>query len=570
MMLKNYLISLICIGSNLLFLGFAIPPSLDPDSWDMEASGFTVTSVSVSHGSGGPWRFTPTVPNDGYACSVNFNSVLNWRQWPQFNDGGKARLSGKGVGKKGTVFKDLTCAYRTAWELADSKFGHDNTTLSVAIACSVGMNAEIGTYEFRRDAKYGDICRVLSETGAHMSLSLWGKNKTVSAKFRTNSHIDRLTSFTNSSRLISKIVGESVGAGEPHFAVCTVQPFRSVYTGFMLFMFIQHYLGLGMHVIVYDHGGAHKPELESLLGLPGFDYHPYTVTERLFPSHSENVGGKDDFKLYYGTEKGKKKKSLTHKTKVNKIDLTLSLDREKSSTYDHARIEYAHLSGIFFVDSDEFLYCPATDHAVLSHLNSNSNSDNNNNNDNKLVVSAATLTLSPQQQREAINNVLRRLSLAGIEEVRVDTHPYKAAAPDTVESLAGCLKTGYDKTIASSSSQDSAASLKGLIAMHSCFTNQSSLQTWAKSADLGRRCPFHYNHWSCDGGRAGGRMLNCRCRVAVRPWFKKEGLERVSESCHLVHYNSNAWRKSEYSKYHGKVFDTNFIGPSPIAQVLLH
>lgn len=30
-------------------------------------------------------------------------------------------------------------------------------------------------------------------------------------------------------------------------------------------------------------------------------------------------------------------------------------------------------------------------------------------------------------------------------------------------------------------------------------------------------CPFHYNHWSCDGMKGGGRDFTkrrCRCKVA--------------------------------------------------------
>jgi hypothetical protein len=37
---------------------------------------------------------------------------------------------------------------------------------------------------------------------------------------------------------------------------------------------------------------------------------------------------------------------------------TADQDGDKVRTYDHARVEYAHLDTVMYVDSDELLYCP--------------------------------------------------------------------------------------------------------------------------------------------------------------------------------------------------------------------
>ena len=37
---------------------------------------------------------------------------------------------------------------------------------------------------------------------------------------------------------------------------------------------------------------------------------------------------------------------------------TADQDGDKVRTYDHSRIEYAHLDTMMYVDSDELLYCP--------------------------------------------------------------------------------------------------------------------------------------------------------------------------------------------------------------------
>ena len=61
---------------------------------------------------------------------------------------------------------------------------------------------------------------------------------------------------------------------------------------------------------------------------------------------------------------------------------------------------------------------------------------------------------------------------------------------------------------------------KSLKEMLNCWSSFSANDNFPKSADFAGVCPFHYNHWSCDGGKGGGRDLGashiprCRCKVS--------------------------------------------------------
>ena len=108
--------------------------------------------------------------------------------------------------------------------------------------------------------------------------------------------------------------------------------------------------------------------------------------------------------------------------------------------------------------------------------------------------------------------------------------------------------------------------MTGLAQMHACFSNSSTVQTWQKSMDLGQRCPFHYNHWSCDGGRAAGRQIFCRCRVGVRSW-SRASMSRLGDTCHLLHYYPHAYNKHEHSRGN-KGPALPYEGRSPIASMI--
>ncbi len=107
--------------------------------------------------------------------------------------------------------------------------------------------------------------------------------------------------------------------------------------------------------------------------------------------------------------------------------------------------------------------------------------------------------------------------------------------------------------------------------MMSCWSSASGYDNFPKSSDFGSVCPFHYNHWSCDGMRNGGRdyvATRCRCKVAfdmINGFEYKPLLKR----CHLMHFNDNKYkfqvRREKHANDHGDITEIN-----PIATTLYH
>jgi hypothetical protein len=82
----------------------------------------------------------------------------------------------------------------------------------------------------------------------------------------------------------------------------------------------------------------------------------------------------------------------------------------------------------------------------------------------------------------------------------------------------------------------SAYALRSVALMIRCWSTATSFDNFPKSMDFAGTCPFHYNHWSCDGGKGAGRNSQCRCRVSVGPWMSLTHSART-DACHLMHFN---------------------------------
>ena len=290
-------------------------------------------------------------------------------------------------------------------------------------------------------------------------------------------------------------------------------------------MFVSHYLSLGFKVIVYDRLGFHSPFVKEFLINPLFDYHPYTMLEIAWPQAIDLTSANNfDYKVYYAKEV--KSASDGHVRVANDARLQ---DRDKMMTFDHARIEYSvnkDIKGILFVDIDEFLFCP------------------------KQIASI-------DAQRAHIKQILNKLyDVEKIAELRVDVHPYSAAR-DTFTQIENCFRNAtmhvegisMHRTPTQQLSNDPAL-FKRLTALHRCFSGKSTSQMWPKSFDFRRKCPFHYNHWSCDGGKAGGRQLGCYCKVSLE-WYKKNK-KTQTDMCHLMHYNHHVFRYQSHRAKRGK------------------
>jgi len=102
-----------------------------------------------------------------------------------------------------------------------------------------------------------------------------------------------------------------------------------------------------------------------------------------------------------------------------------------------------------------------------------------------------------------------------------------------------------------------------------CWSSASAYDGFPKSADFGGVCPFHYNHWSCDGMRNGGRdyvSTRCRCKVSF-DMINGFEYKPVLNKCHLMHYNDNKYkfqaRREKHVNDKGSTFE-----PSPIVAMM--
>jgi hypothetical protein len=445
--------------------------------------------------------------------------LVQYRLMGNFSHACNGNLTATVLGES-TVYDGIECHSRAAWKLADGKYGNDGKTVSVVVGC------------LARNSTNALFCKSLESSAMDMKLTLRGqeadRNDTVFERsvvvvdIKAPSLLDRLKeSRVSKSSLLDKNYTEPEdisskfslipGRNETklYIAVCAVQTNRNPLSPYQMHMFVAHYLSLGFHVIIYDRFGLHKEFIDEFLPNKRFDYHPYTLLEVAWPASVNRIVSMDfSYKLYYTKESD----SVAQKTPV--VQDTLMQDRDKMSTLDHATVEYSVFSdiqGILFVDIDEYLFCPSKAESIA-------------------------------EQVKHISSIIDKLLKHNKEELRVDVHPYAAAksASGSIQDLELCFKNGYLKKGAKSSLY--------LHQMHTCFSGLSTYQMWPKSLDFKRRCPFHYNHWSCDGGRGGGRQLGCYCRVSFE-WYSKMKSKSTPE-CHLLHYNHHIFTFQDHRRHH--------------------
>jgi len=438
-----------------------------------------------------------------------------------------------------------------------SEFVDDPKTLGVAIYCPITLDVEVGEYGFRKIMEPGFFCRSFADYAVKAELYLRPSECLLVGK-----DLDFLSVLQSSAAdpsVLSKAVDAAAlevaprelradfsnlpaaprlqdvrlaGALDPRpHAVCTVQTFRNNQTGPMLYAFVHYYHSLGWKVIVYDRFGLHREFMQELAGLEGVDYHPFTVFQLVNPNKYNDAYAAAqgmDRKVFYQMEK-----NWGYKGK--KAD-TADQDQDKSKTYDYARVEYAHLDMILYVDADELLFCPQAVHSGV------------------------------ESQRNYQQKLMQGFSVQGIEEMRFVRIPYSGMAPklpgfngtkeelwekDFTENTERCMQAAYAK--------------RDVGALIGCWSSASGYDNFPKSADFGSVCPFHYNHWSCDGMRNGGRdyvATRCRCKVAfdmINGFEYKPMLKR----CHLMHFNDNKYkfqaRREKHANDHGSVDETNPI-----------
>ena len=133
----------------------------------------------------------------------------------------------------------------------------------------------------------------------------------------------------------------------------------------------------------------------------------------------------------------------------------------------------------------------------------------------------------------------------GVEEMRVSRLPYSGLAPSGFDSTNRSQIEQNDFTMRTADCMQRAYDNRSVGGMLGCWSRAGSYDDFMKSADMAGACPFHYNHWSCDGGRGGGRdgprAPRCRCKVSL-DLINGYAYRPVPEKCHLFHFNNNKVR----------------------------
>jgi hypothetical protein len=559
--------------------GIALTKSVTKTNKIDEPGKFSVISMHLQHHADTSWHvpslhdkyswgWNRTFVNEKmlrpHACTLKFYAMGLESTVEDFMAGGTGYLGieVKGKGKpqwygfdKSDKWK-LHCYYMTNKGYG-SEFVDDPKTLAFAVYCPVPLDVEVGAYEFRKIMEPGYFCRNFADVPIKAELYLRpsnynlvpndGQEFLVLAQNSTilNDSIDVAAKNIENKQIVSDFVTAPTAARtqdirlsealdpRPH-AICTVQTFRNAQSGPMLYAFIKYHIDLGWRVIVYDRFGLHKEYLKDLEGIDGLDYHPFTVLQMVNPTkysteYAASQGS--ERKVFYQMEKN-------WGYKGQKAD-TADQDQDKTKTYDYARIEYAHLDMVLFLDADEFFYCPQA-------------------------------SLNIETQRIYQQKIMQQFSSQGIEEMRFVRIPYSgiAVAPvgfngtkeelwelDFTETTEKCMLDAFAK--------------KDVSEIMRCWSSASAYDNFPKSADFGNVCPFHYNHWSCDGMRNGGRdyvATRCRCKVAF-DMINGFEYKPVLDKCHLMHYNDNKYkfqsRREKHVNDKGDIF-----APTPIVALL--
>lgn len=219
---------------------------------------------------------------------------------------------------------------------------------------------------------------------------------------------------------------------------------------------------------------------------------------------------------------------------------TADQDHDKSRTYDYCRLEYSHIPMILFVDADEFFYCPQA---------------------------ATTIFQQRIYQKEVLGDFVR----LGVEEMRFVRIPYSGFISESLFNASSPSRQPLHDSFFNNHTQrcmQAAYMQSDLQAMFRCWSSASSFDAFPKSADLASKCPFHYNHWSCDGGKGGGRdhgTPRCRCKVSF-DMFNHLQYKPMLDQCHLLHLNDNKYRFQSRRQKH--MHDKGSINSySPIAEL---
>jgi hypothetical protein len=501
-----------------------------------------------------------------FACGIKLFGVALESNLEGFQNGGSGYLQlyfEKQIGRNkkhwhGFERNDtvrVPCYYMTNKNYG-SEFLDTPKTLGIAIYCPLTLDHEIGEYYMRNAMDQGYFCRKIAELNTTVWIKLrpsWFSHEKSSGNYynRTGATVESIKKKVENyidevarAEIVSEfqprpsaarqitISEEMSKSGNRDYAVCTVITFRNQASGPMLFLFASYYQKLGWQVIIYDRFGWHREFLSTIIHLPGIQYHPYTVYQLNMPNKYNDEFRKKqsfDFKYFYRMEGN-------WGYTGSQVQDTADQDADKARTYDFARIENSHLGALLFIDTDELLFCP---HYVRS----------------------------ASEQAEHHLQLMDKFRFTGVDEMRFVRLPYSGLWPSELNIL---NRSTTDLTNHTSVCMINAYEKKDIVQMLECWSNALSFDNFPKSADLRAVCPFHYNHWSCEGMRNGGRdagkdIPRCRCKVAFDMMNGYE-YKPMPKKCHLMHLNNNKYRfESRRAKHvHDK---GNILSPNLAAEI---
>ena len=134
---------------------------------------------------------------------------------------------------------------------------------------------------------------------------------------------------------------------------------------------------------------------------------------------------------------------------------------DKMRTYNMARVQYAHVPSILFVDADELVFCEGKHDAIEKYAEQHQ----------AIMTNLATNADEVLFHREAV----------------FGKYPSDVTSIDTLDALNNltmkCMQNGY--------------SYRSLAMMLSCWGQVNYTVKFDKALDVSGICPFHYNHWAC-------------------------------------------------------------------------
>jgi hypothetical protein len=311
------------------------------------------------------------------------------------------------------------------------------------------------------------------------------------AKFLPLTNYQRPRSIFQARKITSKYL-------ENPLSVCNVQVFQNDDTGIYLSLFVRHYLQLGFLVIVFDKFGYHESFIEEYRISRMFMYYPFTPLQILLDeSRPQNISTARKF--YYVNPN-----DVSLPPKTGGLHDSKEIDTDKMLGYDLARLLFDSVSsGMLFVDSDEYIYCP-----VAGKMYSDQE---------EFLARQIHATLLEHDHPDEI--IYRRVAYGA---VGANHSTKKYHYPLETEVISKCMTSAFKI-------RNHSAAMKCWTGYGAAYKHYEDSMTRSKSFEFKGRCPFHGIHYSCNYCWCNGM---CNTNVMMQ-----------TMDCHIIHLNNHNYYK---------------------------